>query len=69
VFAPKNAKSREGEGYLMGIAYHLDQGNRSDLVILDAEHVEDGPIATVRLPIQASPQVHGLWVRGDLYPT
>ena len=68
VFAPKNAKSREGEGYLMGIAYHLDQNLRSDLVILDAEHVEDGPIATVRLPVQASPQVHGLWVRGDLYP-
>jgi carotenoid cleavage dioxygenase len=68
VFAPKNAKSREGEGYLMGIAYHLDQNLRSDLVILDAERVEDGPIATVKLPVQASPQVHGLWVRGDLYP-
>jgi carotenoid cleavage dioxygenase len=68
VFAPKNTKSREGEGYLMGVAYHLDQGNRSSLVILDAEHVEDGPVAWVRLPVQASPQVHGLWVRGDLYP-
>jgi hypothetical protein len=30
--------------------------------------VEDGPVAWVRLPVQASPQVHGLWVRGDLYP-
>jgi carotenoid cleavage dioxygenase len=69
VFAPKSAKAREGEGYLMGIAYHLDQNLRSDLVILDAEHVEAGPIATVKLPVQASPQVHGLWVRGDLYPT
>ncbi len=26
VFAPKNARAREGEGYLMAIAYHLDQG-------------------------------------------
>jgi carotenoid cleavage dioxygenase-like enzyme len=67
VFAPKNLQAREGEGYLMGVAYHLDQGLRSDLVILDAEHLEDGPVATVRLPVQASPQVHGWWVREDQY--
>jgi carotenoid cleavage dioxygenase len=69
VFAPKNVNAREGEGYLMGVAYHLDERNRSDLVILDAEHVEEGPIATVRLPVPASPQIHGFWVREDQYPT
>jgi carotenoid cleavage dioxygenase len=68
VFAPKRSDAREGEGYLLGVAYNLDQGLRSDLLILDAEHVEDGPIATVRLPVQASPQVHGWWVREDQYP-
>jgi carotenoid cleavage dioxygenase len=68
VFAPKSLKAREGEGYLMGVLYHLDQALRSDLVILDAEHLEDGPVATVRLPVQASPQVHGWWVREDQYP-
>lgn len=68
VFAPKSLKAREGEGYLMGVAYHVDQNLRSDLVILDAEHLEEGPIATVRLPVQASPQVHGWWVREDQYP-
>jgi len=69
VFAPKSAQAREGEGYLIGVAYHLDQGLRSDLVILDAEHLDEGPIATVKLPLQASPQVHGWWVREDQYPT
>jgi carotenoid cleavage dioxygenase-like enzyme len=68
VFAPKNVNAREGEGYLMGIAYHLDQNLRSDLVILDAERVKEGPIARVKLPVQASPQVHGWWVREDQYP-
>jgi carotenoid cleavage dioxygenase len=68
VFAPKGVDAREGEGYLLGVAYNLDQGLRSDLLILDAEHVEEGPIATVRLPVQASPQVHGWWVREDQYP-
>jgi carotenoid cleavage dioxygenase-like enzyme len=68
VFAPKHANAREGEGYLLGVAYHLDENLRSDLLVLDAEHVEEGPIATVHLPVQASPQVHGWWVREDQYP-
>ena len=57
VFAPKNASSREGEGYLIGVAYNYDQNLRSDLVILDAERIQDGPIAKVKLPVQASPLV------------
>jgi carotenoid cleavage dioxygenase-like enzyme len=68
LFAPKRADAREGEGYLLGVAWHLDQNLRADLLILDAEHVENGPIATVRLPMQASPQIHGWWVREDQYP-
>jgi len=67
VFAPKSHKACEGEGYLLGVAYHLDQNLRSDLVILDAEHIEEGPLARVKLPVQASPQVHGWWVREDQY--
>ncbi|MCP5145277.1 MAG: carotenoid oxygenase family protein [Gammaproteobacteria bacterium] len=68
VFAPRRTDSAEGDGYLMGVAYHLDQNLRSDLVILDAQHLAAGPIATVKLPVQASPQVHGWWVREDQYP-
>lgn len=68
LFAPKSVKAQEGEGYLLGVAWHLDQNLRADLLILDAEHVEEGPIATVHLPVQASPQIHGWWVREDQYP-
>ncbi len=68
VLAPKGARAREGEGYLLGVVWHHDENLRSDLVILDAEHLEDGPIATVRLPVQASPQIHSWWVREDQYP-
>ncbi len=68
VFAPIRSNAREGEGYLLGVAWHLDQNLRSDLVILDAEHLEEGPVASVRLPTQASPQIHGWWVREDQYP-
>jgi carotenoid cleavage dioxygenase len=68
LFAPRSVAAAEGEGYLLGVAWHLDQNLRSDLLIFDAEHLEDGPIATVRLPVQASPQIHGWWVREDQYP-
>lgn len=68
VFAPSSANAAEGEGYVLGVAWHLDQNLRADLLILDAEHIEDGPVATVHLPTQASPQIHGWWVREDQYP-
>jgi carotenoid cleavage dioxygenase-like enzyme len=62
VFAPKSEKSPEGVGYLMGVATRNQEGGRADLIILDAERPEDGPIATVKLPIRAAPQIHGWWV-------
>ncbi|MEJ2088821.1 MAG: carotenoid oxygenase family protein [Gammaproteobacteria bacterium] len=61
-FAPKSADAAEGAGYLMGVITRLDQAQRGDLVILDAEHLEDGPVATVKLPVPAVGQVHGWWV-------
>ena len=62
VFAPKSKTSPEGVGYLMGVATHGLEGGRADLVILDAERPEAGPIATVKLPMRAAPQIHGWWV-------
>ncbi len=68
VFAPSRIDAGEGVGYLLGVAWHLDQNLRADLLIFDAEHIAEGPIATVHLPVQASPQIHGWWVREDQYP-
>jgi carotenoid cleavage dioxygenase-like enzyme len=68
LFAPKSPGAAEGEGYLLGVAWHLDQNLRADLLIFDAGSLEEGPIATVHLPVQASPQIHGWWVREDQYP-
>jgi carotenoid cleavage dioxygenase len=52
----------------MGLATRNDQNGRSDLVILDAERLEEGPVATVMLPMRAPGQVHGWWVREDQLP-
>ena len=35
---------------------------RSDLLILDAQRLADGPLATVRLPFKLFNQIHGWWV-------
>lgn len=61
-FVPRHANAREGEGYLLGVAARMNEGGRADLIILDAEHLTDGPIATVKLPVRSYMQVHGWWV-------
>jgi carotenoid cleavage dioxygenase len=60
-FAPK-VGGAEGEGWLMGVASRQDQNGRGDLVILDAQHLDEGPVATVKLPVRAVGQIHGWWV-------
>ncbi len=67
-FAPKSATSAEGEGYLVGVVTRQNEGGRTDFVIFDAEHLADGPVATVRLPVRNPSQIHGWWVREDQMP-
>jgi carotenoid cleavage dioxygenase len=67
-FAPKRDNAREGEGYLVAVKTNNNQNGRGDLVIMDAEHLADGPVATVMLPIRATGQVHGWWVPESQLP-
>ncbi|MCP5143709.1 MAG: carotenoid oxygenase family protein [Gammaproteobacteria bacterium] len=61
VFAPKSPTSAEGEGYMMGVVNRRAE-NRSDLVILDAQRVDEGPVAVVKLPVRMKYGIHGNWV-------
>ena len=63
--APKSRNAPEGAGYIMSLA---SVDNRSDLVILDAERIEEGPIATVKLPTRIVGQVHGFWADASEIP-
>jgi carotenoid cleavage dioxygenase len=38
------------------------EAGRSDLIIVDTDNMEDGPVATIKLPFRAMSQVHGWWV-------
>jgi carotenoid cleavage dioxygenase len=51
----------EGAGYLLVIVNRFAE-NRSDLAVLDARRVEDGPVALLKLPVRVRSTFHGMWV-------
>ena len=59
-FIPKSAHAAEGEGYIVMVCNRLAE-MRSDLLLFDAQRVDEGPIATVYLPVRIRPGVHGNW--------
>ena len=68
-FVPRRKGAAEGDGYLIGVASNHKQAGRSDLVIVDVDHLEDGPVAVVKMPYRIPGQIHGFWVPGtDLPP-
>lgn len=68
-FVPRSKDAPEGDGYLIGIATRLKENGRSDLILIDAQHPEDGEIATVKMPFRIPGQVHGFWAGGYDLPT
>jgi all-trans-8'-apo-beta-carotenal 15,15'-oxygenase len=63
VFAPDPARQAEDGGWLLGFVYNSSR-EATDAVVLDAERVAEGPIATIRLPVSAGTTFHGCWVAG-----
>jgi carotenoid cleavage dioxygenase-like enzyme len=64
-FVPRKPDAPEGDGYLIGIVERRRENRRSDVVLVDTRHPEDGPVATIKMPYRVPPQVHGLWVSGE----
>jgi carotenoid cleavage dioxygenase-like enzyme len=63
-FIPKSSTAAEGEGYVVAIANRLAE-RRSDLLIFDAEHLAQGPVATVKLELRLRPALHGNWTPAE----
>lgn len=61
VFAPKSADAPEGEGYVLGVVNRRAE-HRSDLLVFDAQHIDEGPVATIRIPVRLKYGIHGNWV-------
>jgi carotenoid cleavage dioxygenase len=60
-FVPRSPRAPEGDGYLLGVAQRPLE-NRSELLVLDARRLAEGPLARVLLPIRIFGQIHGWWV-------
>jgi carotenoid cleavage dioxygenase len=59
-FVPRTPDSPEGDGYLIALVDDIIR-NYSELVILDAQAIEEGPLAQVKLPFRLRQGLHGNW--------
>jgi carotenoid cleavage dioxygenase-like enzyme len=60
MFVPRTGSTEEGDGYLMGIASNYAE-MASELVIVDAQRMEEGAVATVKLPFRLRSGTHVNW--------
>ena len=50
-----------GEGYVMQLVDRHETGT-TDLLILDAQRIDEPPVATLKIPIRMPGGLHGNWV-------
>jgi len=64
VFVPNGESAGEGEGFVLALYARMDDGARAELAVLDAEQLDAGPLATVRLPHRIPHGFHANWLSG-----
>ena len=60
VFVPRSEDSPEGEGFLLATVYDSEI-DKSHLTILDAENIEQGPLAKAMMDHRVPFGFHGNW--------
>lgn len=61
VFAPKDNSQAEDEGYLLGFVQD-EKNQQSEFYIIDAQKLEDGPIARILMEQRVPYGFHGMWI-------
>ena len=61
VFVARENAQAENDGWLMSYIHALDC-SPSKVVILDAQHITEGPIATIHLPVRVPVGFHCTWI-------
>jgi carotenoid cleavage dioxygenase-like enzyme len=61
VYIPSSGTGLEGEGWLLGTAYHWPS-ERTSLSVFDASVVDAGPLASIQLPYGLPLGLHGQFV-------
>ena len=68
IFVPRQIGAAEGDGYLLVLVNRMPE-NRSDLAVLDARSIADGPVALLKLSLRVRSTFHGMWVPGQALQT
>ncbi|MEH6660100.1 MAG: carotenoid oxygenase family protein [Parasphingorhabdus sp.] len=63
-FIPRGKNAPEGDGWIVMVCNRLEE-QRSDLLIFDAMQVDEGPVATIKLPIRMRFGLHGNWANAE----
>ena len=58
--APRTRSTREDDGYLVSFVTDENTGT-SECILLDAAHIEDGPVARIALPHKLCSGTHSCW--------
>ncbi len=61
-FVPRSPDAPEGDGFVLSQITRFEGEWRTEVIVLDAQHLPEGPIARVKLPFRMRPAVHGNWV-------
>ncbi|GAB7536189.1 hypothetical protein BGC_24060 [Burkholderia sp. 3C] len=64
VFVPRAGGQGEAHGWVLACVYRAASA-ASDVVILDAERLDAGPVASVHLPVRIPAGFHGEWLPND----
>jgi carotenoid cleavage dioxygenase-like enzyme len=67
MFVPRKNAKGEGDGYVMAIASNYESMT-SDLLIADAQKMDHGVIATVKLPFRLRSGTHTNWYPQSVLP-
>ncbi len=63
VFAPRIGATAEDDGYLITFV-HDENTDQSECIVIDAQNVSDGPVATILMPYRVPYGFHAGWVAG-----
>ncbi|MGD8679723.1 MAG: carotenoid oxygenase family protein [Lysobacterales bacterium] len=63
-FAPRVGAAEEDDGYLVTFVTDMIE-DRSECVLLDARHIEAGPVCRILLPHRISSGTHATWAHGE----
>lgn len=63
ILAPRSEDAPEGDGYILNLAYDKET-QLNDLLVFNAEDIEQGPVAKAKLPVRVPAGFHGTWVGG-----